>query len=233
MEMPEPHWKYSEGAGFAVHGQDADLSGSVSPSPATDSFSHWKECTSCPGGHHERRINSKLSNPPHMPNKNISHIFQDGRMELQRWSSSLKPDRLSGAESKLQLNLLMLTLMFALGRQHWNTKAGNSYTYGHPRAGLLPALTRNMLTCNWNWGLHDNSLFCFSTQNSWHPNTLWIECRGHVPVREKSQFLMWSSQWGPWHHQPLSVHNNDFFHMPRDLKLPVKYISLGTGSRSM
>lgn len=40
MEVPEPHWEYSEGAtGFAVHGKDADLSGSVSPSPATASFS--------------------------------------------------------------------------------------------------------------------------------------------------------------------------------------------------
>lgn len=32
MEVPEPHWEYSEGAkGFAVHGKDAELSGSVSP----------------------------------------------------------------------------------------------------------------------------------------------------------------------------------------------------------
>lgn len=157
MEVPEPHWEYSEGAGFAAHGKDADLSGSVSSSPAIASFSHWKEFTSCPGGPHERRNKGTTENYQIFltrPAKIFSIFFRREEWSYKGEAVVWKPDRLLGAESKLQLSLLMLTLMFALGRQHTN---------GYPRAGLLPALTHNMLTCNWNSGLHGNSLFCFST----------------------------------------------------------------------
>lgn len=62
------------------------------------------------------------------------------------------PDRLSVAESELQLSLLMLSSRFALGRQLLNTKGGNPHTYGYT----------SMLICNWNLRLEDNSLFYFS-----------------------------------------------------------------------
>lgn len=101
MEVPEAHWDTQKVLQDLLYMERmADLSGSVSPSPATARFSQWKEFTSCPRGPHERKINSKLSNPPNTSNKNIFRLFQEGRMELQRWSGSLKPRQTFGSRVK-------------------------------------------------------------------------------------------------------------------------------------
>lgn len=83
-----------------------------------------------------------------MSDKNIFRLFRRGDLSYGGEAVVSNPDRLSGAESELQLNLLSLNLTFALGSQHSNTKAGDSHRRGHPGAGLLPALTLNTLTCN-------------------------------------------------------------------------------------
>lgn len=91
----------------------------------------------------------------------VCFFFRRREWSCKGEAAGWNTDRLWGAKSELQINLLTLSLVFALGRQHLSSKAGNSGTYGYPRAGLLPALTHNMLTANWNLRLQDNSLFCF------------------------------------------------------------------------